>query len=551
MSSHVVGTANTVLLIEGTAAISSIHVRVHNCEDSKRLTFSRQIGIESSITEHYRTTILDAIDKITGSLGIEKKCYEISIRNIEAASVKGLNMALQGYSADLSIFLALLSASLNLPIPQDVVVTGHLISADGFISPVSGLPEKIHAASVSKTILRMLFPDFNRDKSVAALTPAELERITRATVDSKKSLKIEKIKDLSELTRLVFSEDAICESSLKEGYYDRIEQPITGANPLDNVILYLGNGNQKRFWRYIESLLFDGDFDTVRKLTITYSRFHIKKNTYPKDFGEDLLKLAISLPPVIKNKLGFLPLVQVPDYIQLVQYAKETDYDDVSKLHQAAFEKQSYKKLDGHLQDDIGTKLGADITLQYFLKELLPENIAKQVLIPLDDARASYSINRVTVESYDEFLDHISSFHIHMMRYWGKLSGNIESRQLMGDALALVSNAFYRMGQEKGAYAEAKSGTKGGLRYIFDAMTSLLKSEAQKAYIALILKSAIDPLDYKAKAKVIQTILNQLGPYLTEELSGMPPERFVERFPEIIEAYSESTDHLIEKMKLL
>ena len=551
MSSHVVGTANTALLIEGIAVISSIHVRTCDSNNSQRLIIPGRIGIESSVIEHYRFTVLDAVDRVTVSLGVKKKCYELSIRNIEAASINGLNIILQGHSADLSVFLALLSSSLNLPIPQDIVVTGHLISSDGYIGPVSGLPEKIHAAAVSRNIKQMLIPDYNRDKSVATLTPGELERITRATVDSKKSLEIKKIKDLSELTRLVFSDDLICESSLKEVYYSLSEEKCTSSKPIDSIIAFIGNGNKKRFWKSLERFLIEGNINAAKELINLYFSFYVNKNSYPRDFGEDLLKLVISIPPSIKNKPGFLPLINMPEYIRLIQLAKDTDYNDIPKLHQAAFGRDYYKQPIKKTVDAIDSKPKADITLQYFLRELSPENIAEQVLIPLDEARASFSINRVTVESYDEFVDHISSFYAHMMRHCGKLSGDVQSSQLAGDALEYVSRAFYKMGQEKGAYLEAKNGTKGGLRFIFDAMTSILKSEAQKAYIGLVLKSTIDPLDYKEKTRVIQAILKQITAYLPKELSGMPTERFVEKFPEIIEAYSESTDHLIEKMKLL
>jgi hypothetical protein len=219
--------------------------------------------------------------------------------------------------------------------------------------------------------------------------------------------------------------------------------------------------------------------------------------------------------------------------------------------YQAAFDKQSYGRSIDSLQDDIDSKSSADNILQYFLKELSPERIAGQVLIPLDNARASYSFNSVIVESYDEFLDNISSFHAHMLRHCGKLSGNIDSRVMTGDALEHVSKAFYRMGQDKGAYIEAKSGAKGGLRYVFDAMTSLLKSDLQRIYIGLVLKSAIDPLNDKAKTNVIQSILDQLGPNLPEELRGKSPGSLISDFPEVIKAYSESTDHLIEKLKLM
>jgi len=552
MSAHVVGTANTILLIEGIAVISSIHVRICDSDNSKRLITPGQVGIESSIAEHYRTTILDAIDKITGSLGIEKKCYEISIRNIEAASVKGLNIALQGYSADLSIFLALLSAGLNLPIPQDIAITGRLISADGYVGPVSGLPEKIYAASVTSNIRRMLFPDFNKDKSVDALTPKESDRITRAIVDTNKSLKIEKIGDLSDLTRLVFSDDLICKSSLKEGYYGILDNENIGSNPVNSVILYLGHGNDKRFWNTLEQCFFNEDFDSVRRLTHEYSDFHIRKKTYPQDFGEQLLKVVNSLPPGIKKHSDFLPVLSFKDYKTLIQYADDSNgSDDFNKLHKAAFETKSYTSHTDAPGNESSKNPTADITLQSLLTELSPENIAKEVLVPIDNARASYTINCITVDTYYEFLDYLSCFHAHMLRYCGKISGNINHKHVLQDALALIPQSVFGNEPEKGAYAEATSGTRGGLRFVFDVMTSAYKAEVQRDYIDMVIKTAIDPLSFDTKTNVIMALLNQVNSFLPEEIRNIPPEMFTERFNEIIKAYSKSTEQLIEKMRLI
>ena len=352
---------------------------------------------------------------------------------------------------------------------------------------------------------------------------------------------------------MFISEENVCLSSLSTGFYSGEKLSITDLNPIGQTLLYLYNDNDRRFWKAIERHLLKADIDAAKDYIKIFIRHFIDKTIYPKNFGEQLLQLILSIPPAIKRKTGFYPLLEMKDYIKITHLAQESDYEDIKKLFRAAYG-DSIRLLQPIKTNDTGQKAPApksNTLLDQFLRELSSENIAREVLLPIDTARASYIIDKVTIESYEEFLATITAFYAHTLRHLGRLSGNIEHKQVTSHALDLAKRAFFRNGEEKAAYNEAITGVNGGLRYIFDQMTNRLKSDERGKYVKMILNTLIDPMDFDAKTILIKTILSQLGPVLPEEIRNQPPARFAADYDKIIEAYSQSQEKLLEYIKTL
>ncbi|MBK7090663.1 MAG: hypothetical protein IPH59_02905 [bacterium] len=117
--------------------------------------------------------------------------------------------------------------------------------------------------------------------------------------------------------------------------------------------------------------------------------------------------------------------------------------------------------------------------------------------------------------------------------------------------MELLRRAFSNSGEEKGAYVEAVDGTRGGLRLIYDEMTRHLKEEERRKYVRMVLKTAIDPLDFTTKTNLIKSLIEQLGPTLPPEIHNQPPERYAADYEPIIETYSQSLDRLIAIIRLM
>jgi len=553
MITVIIGQVKAVLIIDEKAIITSIHTQAKESASEKRIKIVGETKIDTATLDHINTTILSLIDKLITSLGLKPQNYEITIKNINATSAHELGLEISGHSLDVSIFLSMLSAGLQLPISQMIVFTGGIDTPDGYLVSVSGLPEKIKAAAENRAIRYFVYSSFEQDGSIKDLTPNEYERISQTLLNYRESLKFIQVNNIFEVIRTAISEDDISLASLISGFYSREKLSVLNHNPVGQALLYLFNDNEKRFWNAIEQQLLKSDIDKAKEYIQTFARHFIDKAIYPENFGDRLVQLIISLPPAIKRKIGFYPLLQMKDYVRIAQLIRERDYDDIKKLFRAAFG-DSIQLL--RPAKTIETEQKAAVPesgtlLEQFLRELSSENIAKEVLLPIDSARASYTIDKVTVDDYSEFLETITAFNAHLLRHIGQLSGDIDQKQVASHALDLVKRAFPRDGEEKAAYNEAKTGVNGGLRYIFDQMTQRLKAEERGKYVKMILNTAIDPMDFESKTVLIKTIMAQLGPTLPEEIRNQPPERFAADYDKIIEAYSQSQERLLEFIKTL
>ena len=78
--------------------------------------------------------------------------------NLDAASITEVGLNISGFSADVPILLAILSASLQMAVPEDIVSTGHIASPDGDIRMVRNLPTKFAAAVEANSIKRFVHP---------------------------------------------------------------------------------------------------------------------------------------------------------------------------------------------------------------------------------------------------------------------------------------------------------------------------------------------------------------------------------------------------------
>ena len=152
----------------------------------------------------------------------------------------------------------------------------------------------------------------------------------------------------------------------------------------------------------------------------------------------------------------------------------------------------------------------------------------------LDDARANYSMKTVRVKDASEFNQAITGFYIHMLRHTQSPEGHVSRDAAAAEAIDRIEDSFRNAGGYEAALAEAKFGTKGGLRYVFDVMTDQEKSVRKRKYKDMVLKEAIDPLDWETKVKLSAHIQKQYGRYLPDTFRTMEPEQLAHHLEEVI-----------------
>jgi hypothetical protein len=104
-----IGRANTALVSgEGAAVITEIIAKTFEEKKSQKIYFSGSVNFDEPVKDHIRSTILYCVNEIIQSLKIPIQSFEISAVNIGATSSSDIGLSIQGYSADVSIFMAML-----------------------------------------------------------------------------------------------------------------------------------------------------------------------------------------------------------------------------------------------------------------------------------------------------------------------------------------------------------------------------------------------------------------------------------------------------------
>ena len=337
------GRANTALIFgqgdEAQAVISAIVVKICEQTYSERIRFTGPVSVDEKTTKHIIEVVLPVADNILMTIGLPLKSFEIFVVNLEAASIMGIGSIISGFSIDISMLLAILSARLQITISDDIVFSGHIASIDGDIRMVKGLPEKLVAASIVDSIKVFIHPEIDQDHSLQCLSPGEKQRVEGAIAKTKGTLSLQtvEVSDINDLLQAVISNEQKILASLRQGFYKILIPPFAKKTPTINAALFLTYNNEKLFWKVLEQSLLSGRNKEAKELLQALSMFHVHRETYPKGLGLSLFRLVISIPPETRRlKLDF-PLLPMSECIQLSQFANETDHDDVRLLFKAAF----------------------------------------------------------------------------------------------------------------------------------------------------------------------------------------------------------------------
>jgi len=553
-----VGRAKTVIVYNRgdnpVGILSEIVARVSSRDGTDRLVFRGPVYFDDRGLQHLHSIILPIVDRIMEYLDVPGKNYEISVVNLGATASAGKGIEISGFSADLPVLLALLSSSIRVGLRQDVVSTGHVASLDGDIAPVRGISEKLNAILASSDITAFVLPDLEKDRSLEVLTPVEYEAAKESLLRHKTDIKIHIIGGVHDAIRIFMTDESIVLGSLRVGFFDAKIAVTDSEGPVSRSVELLAKGNEERFWDILEHSLLNHSTEKARLLLQTYVDFHVRTQCYPENFGEQLFRLVISLPPSIRKFDDLFPLLPMDSCINLSQHAKKVDLDDVRQLHKAAFGEgfvslpysvDKTEKVSSH-----NMKRGND-RLERVLAELSEENLAEKVGLRLDEARLSYVTKTVTVRDGFEFNDAITAFYAHMFRHTSSPGGHAKRDALSADAIKLVEKAFEKKGGYKAALSEGKNGTNGGMRLVFDVMTEYLKQEEKGEYITMVFKVTIDPFDWDAKVRFMEAFMERIGPELPADLRDLPAKKLADNWETIIRHYVELKAKVSDLLKRL
>ena len=523
---------------EAVAIITEIFAQTTPVDSKKRLEFRGPVKLDDKAFNHIEAVILPIADQIIRFLKLPIQNFLISISNIGATATTGKGIKISGFSADLPMFLAMLSASLQAALRQDIIATGHIASLAGDVAPVLDIPVKIEAAVASEDITEFLFPDIEKDRSVTLLMPPdEFIKAKKSIYQHKGRIKLTPVENIHDAIKAFLPEESIVTAALIKGFFDAAPDFKDFSNPVNRSVMFILEDNEKRFWNATGDFLLRDEAAKAKFIIKTFIDFHLSRKRYPQYFGEQLYRLIMSLPPLARRLDGLFPIVSIDQCIALSQYAKHTDHKDVQTLYKLTSPDEFAKKIETTGEERPSPTSGPDHegqVLRKILFELSDTSLTQKIGKSLDDARANYSMKTVRVKDASEFNQALTGFYIHMLRHTQSHEGHVSRDAAAADAIDRIEDSFRNAGGYDAALAEAKFGTKGGLRYIFDVMTDQEKSVRKRKYKDMVLKEAIDPLDWETKVKLSSHIQKQYGRYLPDTFRTMEPEQLAHHLEEVI-----------------
>ncbi|MBN1551692.1 hypothetical protein JW979_09490 [bacterium] len=546
-----IGRAKAVITSPEGGVVTTIIARKTGKVDSERLTFSGTVVFIEEAKKHIRNIIFPIIESILESLDISISGFELSAVNSGASSSSDIGLTIEGFSADVPIFLTLLSAALDLPIRQDMVCTGHIASPEGDVAQVKGLPEKAEAAVNDPGIKTFVFPSLDSEISLKVLKPKEYEKVKASVHGCRGRIQLIQITSIDDLFEKTLDPGSIVSASLQSGFFYGGNQ-VKKGNHVNWLAQYLTRGNPRRFWNAMENALFSKNSERCHELLTLFVSYHISRELYPSRIGEQLNRLVLSLPLTVKHTPGLFPLLDKELYIALIQFAGKKDHNDISYLHNALYrETLSARSPVGVPREKTPARKDKDRPIDIILHQLNQDYIESTVTRVYDEARASFIMDSVTVSSHEELIAVLTAFYTHVLRYINAETGHVDQIHIETEALDLFNRTFTGKQRSRDAQVEARHGTHGGMRSILDTMTEFMKHEARQKHIVKTFHDAIDPLDYEAKVELISDILKREEGRLPPEITSQPPEKFADDYESIIQAYSESITKVTDIFKRL
>ena len=567
-TTSIIGRARTVLTFgprgATKAAVATVTAAAGRATRGKRLVLTGPVAFDPATTDHLAQTVLASLDRVIEQLSppgskrassATRRRFELSAVNLAPASLADVGLNITGFSADVAVFLALLSAALKMPVPQNIVSTGHIASADGEIRLVGSIPSKIAAAVEDPTVSSFIYPGLDVDASLGTLAPNARTRAHDAVAEAAARIRTIPVVDVRQLVEAVFSDEAIVSAALAGGFFDGggpRDRAGENAPPAARAGAFLAEGNNERFWRVLADHLAIGDGKAAGAILRARARYQIRQKRYPSRFGRRLLGLLQSLPKTARRAVTNSPLLAQDRCLRLGQLASSHDAQDVRYLLDAAMGRNVWPTdpVDPPARSTgPGSLAGAVAEVDAVLAEINAHTLAEKIGRPIDAARAAFVLNGVLVDSDEEFCDVISSFYMALLRCTDQEPAAEAGEAIADEAHDLLVQSFRDHGGPSAAQAEGRDGVRGGMRFVLDIMTEQYKTQRRARHVSRILKEGLDPLDWAGKVEFMRALLDRMGPEIAAVVQTQPPEQFVHHYEDIVRTYVQSLDRVRDLLR--
>ena len=180
-------------------------------------------------------------------------------------------------------------------------------------------------------------------------------------------------------------------------------------------------------------------------------------------------------------------------------------------------------------------------TIERLLSEIDELYISKNVSIRHDEARMSYSLDKNTVGSYEDFTHVIADYYNHHFSRCVMHGGYLSHTEAAGRAKEILEQVYRRQGGNiLTAYNDAHDATNGGLRVVLDKMAERLKEESVERHIRQAFDSFVALNSYEQKVDIMSQFMARYGHLLSSSIQADKPERYATSYEETIRSYVEA-----------
>ncbi|MBC2592766.1 hypothetical protein H5P28_00685 [Ruficoccus amylovorans] len=488
------------------AIIAPILVQVA-AEGRGRVRFQGISAFDDGLRAHIRRDIVPYVDQVLGELGISMPRLAISIANPDVTSMADAGICVSGFSADVPLTLAMLSAVLGVPLRQDVLATGHLASCAGDIGMVGSLDQKANAAAKSGVVREFIYPAL--DSAGGSLSSESRERFRLALRDAGRCVRLRSVTTLAQAIGYAFKPYNLLCGALRRGYWGRSTDGASG------VLSCAGEGVFKEM---LKRLLLRGEFEKARQLLALWVEHHACRGHYPPGTGKLLGDTLASMPSAILRLKAHFPLVPEESILRLASYATAEHVEDFHGLIRA----NGGESL--RCGSDAKTDADAEAILDLVLSELDERTLQIEIHAPLDRA-----LNAYPLQEDGDLHSHIVAFYVAMVV---ELGGTLSERTHATDAYALVGEAYRDLGGLKAAIADGRM--PGGRRRLIERMYAAMAKQRVENRVQFVFQQALDPLDYQTKLAVTQAFIRRFSDALPESVLSQPAERFAQHWEELV-----------------
>ena len=180
-------------------------------------------------------------------------------------------------------------------------------------------------------------------------------------------------------------------------------------------------------------------------------------------------------------------------------------------------------------------------SLDYLLEMVDEQSIARNVSIPHDEARMSYSLRKNTVASFEEFTGVIADYYNHHVSRCVMHGGYLSATEAASRAKKILEQDYRQHGGTiVTAYNDAHDGTNGGLRVVLDKIAEALKTESVEGYIREAFDRYVKPDSWEEKVEIMRQFIARFGHLLSPSIRAGQPERYAQNYEELIRSYVDS-----------